>query len=90
MKLRLVVPLAGAVLVLFFAPMTAAALDSQQGRALMQHDANETAQSTTDISLGETGQDAAYGGVADSRSQAGSRQGRSCEANPQCRIYFGQ
>lgn len=88
MKLRLVVALASMVLLL--APTAAVALDSQQGRALMLHNANESAQSNTDISLGETGQDTAYGGVAGGQSEAGSRQDRQCSAGVHCKVYFGQ
>ena len=103
MKLRLLMALASAVL--FLAPKTAGALDSQpgagiSGSARMQQNANESAQATTDISFGETGQAAAsadqplqnvsYGGTTSGQSQAGGRQDKPCSGAPQCRVYFGQ
>jgi hypothetical protein len=105
MKLRLLMVMASAVL--FLAPQTASAqeLDGQptagvSGRALMQKDANESAQATTDMSLDGTGQaaraggqpiqNASYGGVAAGQSQAGDRQSQRCPSGPQCKIYFGR
>ena len=103
MKLRLLMTLASAAL--FLAPSTAGALDSQQdeavsGRVLMQQNANESAQDTTDMSFGESGrtmmpaaqplQNVSYGGVAAGATEAGGRQERPCTSGPQCRIYFGQ
>ncbi|MEZ0603300.1 hypothetical protein ACAX43_14285 [Paraburkholderia sp. IW21] len=103
MKLRLLMALASAAL--FLVPRTAGAQDAQQGegvssRVLMQQNANESAQATTDMSLGETGrvmvpaarpvQNVSYGGVAGGRSEAGSLQDRRCSAGTQCMIYFGQ
>jgi hypothetical protein len=105
MKLRLWMALASAVLLLV--PKTAAALgiESQQstgmsGRALMQQNANESAQATTDMSFSESGQgmpgaqpvrNVSYGGVATGQSESGGRQGQPCTSSgPQCRIYFGQ
>ncbi|MFM0502842.1 hypothetical protein [Paraburkholderia caffeinilytica] len=101
MKLRLLMALASAAL--FLAPNTAGALDSQQdaisGRALMQN-ANESAQDTTDMSLGDTVrtampagqpvQNVSYGGVAAGATEVGGPQERPCSSGPQCRIYFGQ
>lgn len=94
MKLRLLMALASAVL--FLAPRTAGALDTegQQGvgmssRALMQN-ANESAQATTDMQYGESAQGAmpgdeaarkvSYGGVAAGQSEAGGPQNRSCSS----------
>ncbi|SRR6266702_1342017 len=100
MKLALLMALASAVL--FLAPTAAGAGQGEQGagmsgRALMQQNANESAQATTDVPLGGTGQNATpaaeavgYGGVAAGQSEAGGRQSRSCSSGPQCRIYFGQ
>jgi hypothetical protein len=103
MKLRLLMALASAAL--FLAPNTAGAQDNQQdtagsGRALMQRNANQSAQDTTDMSFGETGrtmmpeaqrvQNVSYGGVAAGAVEAGGRQERPCSSGPQCRIYFGQ
>ncbi|WP_434115696.1 hypothetical protein [Paraburkholderia caffeinilytica] len=103
MKLRLLMALASAAL--FLAPNTAGALDGQpddagSGRAMMQRNANESVQDTTDMSFGETGrtmmpaaqpvQDVSYGGVAAGAVEAGGRQERPCTSGPQCRIYFGQ
>jgi hypothetical protein len=102
MKLRLLMALASAAL--FLTPNTAGALDSLQeeavpGRAFMQN-ANESAQATTDMSLGEAGritmpaaqavQNVSYGGVAAGTAEAGGRQERPCSSGPQCRIYFGR
>ncbi|WP_168790150.1 hypothetical protein [Paraburkholderia aromaticivorans] len=105
MKLRLWMALASAVLLL--APKTAGALDIEgqqgagtSGRALMQQNANESAQATTDMSFSESGQgtpgaqpvqNVSYGGVAAGQSQAGGPQNQPCTSSaPQCRIYFGQ
>jgi hypothetical protein len=103
MKLRLLMALASAVL--FLAPKTAGALDGQPGAGLsgsarMEQNANESVQAITDISFGETGQEAmpaaqpmqnvSYGGAAGGQSQTGGRQDRPCSGGPQCRVYFGQ
>jgi hypothetical protein len=100
MKLRLMMVTASAILLLAPRPVDALASDGQQaaaasGRALMQHNANESAQATTDIPLGDTGQGQAvqnvsYGGVATGQSESGNRPTRPCGSAPQCRIYFGQ
>jgi hypothetical protein len=105
MKLRLLVVAASAVLLL--APRTANAMGPQghpdsaiSGSAQMQRNANESAQATTDMSLGETwhgtqtgaqgAQNVSYGGVAAGQSETGGRRGRTCGSGPQCKIYFGQ
>lgn len=105
MKLRLWMALASAVL--FLAPKTVGAMDVEgqagagmSGRALMQQNANESAQATTDMSFSESGQgmpgaqpvrNVSYGGVATGQSEAGGRQSQPCTSSgPQCRIYFGQ
>jgi hypothetical protein len=100
MKLRLLMVMASAVLLLAPRPVSALDSDGQQGaaasgRALMQQNANESAQATTDIPLGDTGhgqpvQNVSYGGVATGQSESGNRQTQSCGSAPQCRIYFGQ
>ncbi|MFM0152972.1 hypothetical protein PQQ99_05760 [Paraburkholderia sediminicola] len=103
MRLRLLMALVSAAF--FLVPNTAGALDSQQddagsGRALMQQNANESAQDATDMSFGETGrtmmpaaqpvQNVSYGGAAAGATEAGGRQERPCSSGAQCRIYFGQ
>lgn len=103
MKLRLLMVVASAVL--FLAPRTAGAtgMDGQpdtgmSGRALMQQNANESAQATTDMSFGEAAQgtgtqavrNVSYGGVAAGQSESGGRPSQPCTSGPQCRIYFGQ
>lgn len=106
MKLRLLIAAASAVL--FLAPRTASAQEMQSpqgvgasGHAMMQHNANESAQATTDISYGEPAQgmtpgaqpvqNVSYGGAAAGQSDAGTRQSLPCASSgPQCRIYFGQ
>jgi hypothetical protein len=102
MKLRLLMALASAAL--FLAPAHAGALNSAQddaapGRALMQS-ANESAQATTDVWLGEAAQktmpgtqaeqNVAYGGVAEGTAQAGGRQQQPCSSGPHCSVYFGR
>ncbi|HZZ11314.1 MAG TPA: hypothetical protein VFE79_11545 [Paraburkholderia sp.] len=102
MKHRVLMASASAVLFLIV-PRTAGAQEGQQpaatsGRAVMQQNANESAQATSDMSYGTSGQTApagqaqntSYGGVAAGRSDAGERPDRSCTRGPQCQIYFGQ
>lgn len=106
MKLRLLMAFASAVL--FLVPRTASALDAEgqqgagiSGRALMEQNANQSAQATTDMQYGESAQDAmpgdesarkvSYGGVAAGQSEAGGRQNQPCtSSSPQCKVYFGQ
>jgi hypothetical protein len=105
MKVRLLMVMAIAVLLLV--PQTASAQEvgSQpaagvSGRAQMQKNANESAQATTDMSLGDTGQstgaggqpvqNVSYGGVAGGQSQTGDRESQRCSTGSQCKIYFGQ
>lgn len=106
MKLRLL--MAAASVVLFLAPRTASAQEVQgqqaagvSGHALMQQNANESAQATTDMPFSESGrgmtpgvqpaQNVSYGGVAAGQSEAGGRQTQLCTSSgPLCRIYFGQ
>lgn len=105
MKLRLLVVAASAVLLLVPRTASAEGVDGQpgsaiSGRVLMQQRANESAQATTDMSLGDTwhgtdtgaqgAQNVSYGGVAAGQSQAGGRHGQSCGSAAQCKIYFGQ
>jgi hypothetical protein len=106
MKLRLLMVVASALLFLVPRTASAAELDGQpgagtSGRALMQQNANESAQATTDMSYGEAAQGmdtrtqavqgVSYGGVAAGQSESGGgRQDRPCSTGPQCRIYFGQ
>jgi hypothetical protein len=105
MKLRLLMVAVCAVLLL--APRAASALgladqpvSGISGHAQMQQNANESAQATTDIPLGETwqrtgtgaqgAQNVSYGGVPAGQSEAGGRHGHLCVSGPQCQIYFGQ
>lgn len=100
MKLHWMLAIASAVLLLV--PVTAGAseLDGAQsgspsGRSMMQQNANESVQATTDMSFGDSGQaqglrNASYGGVAAGQSDMGVRQNRPCSEGPLCRIYFGQ
>ena len=100
MKLRLLMVMASAVLFLAPRPVSASESDGQPGaaatgRAMMQQNANESAQATTDIPLGDTGQgqqvrNVSYGGVAAGQSESGTRPGQPCGSAPQCRVYFGQ
>ncbi|SMG61495.1 hypothetical protein [Paraburkholderia susongensis] len=101
MKVRVLMVAASAVL--FLAPRTANAAEpdaGMSGRALMQQNADESAQATTDMSFGRGWQaqqdrdqamrDVSYGGVSDGQSEAGNRRSRSCAFGPQCKVYFGQ
>ena len=105
MRLRLLMVMASAVL--FLVPRTVSAMgaDGQpgagmSGRAVMEQNANESAQATTDMSFGDAGQgtetraqevrNVSYGGVAAGQSESGGRQNQPCSSGPQCRIYFGQ
>ncbi|EIF34439.1 hypothetical protein BCh11DRAFT_02241 [Burkholderia sp. Ch1-1] len=106
MKLRLLMAVASAVL--FLAPRTVSAQEIQgqqgagvSGHMMMQQNANESAQATTDMPFSESGQgmtpgaqpvrSVSYGGVAAGQSDAGGRQNQPCtSAGPLCRIYFGQ
>jgi hypothetical protein len=96
MKLRLLMVMASAVLFLAPRPVSAVAADGQpaapaSGRALMQQNANESEQATTDIPLGETVQgqpvrNVSYGGVAAWQSESGNRETQPCGSAPQCKI----
>ncbi|MFT4067398.1 hypothetical protein [Paraburkholderia sp.] len=101
MKVRVLMVAASAVL--FLAPRTATAAElsgqpdaGMSGRAVMQQNANESAQATTDVSLGQGWQprqgveDASYGGVAAGQSEAGGKWNQSCAAGSGCKVYFGQ
>lgn len=101
MKFHLWLAMASAVLLLVPVSIGAqqtdsAAGDGMSGRTLMQQNANESAQATTDMSFGEPGQpvqgvrNASYGGVAAGQSEMGGRQSQPCSSGPLCRVYFGQ
>jgi len=92
-----------ATAVLFLAPRTATAAEpggqsepGMSGRAMMQQNANESAQATTDMSFGQSwqprqdGQDPSYGGVAAGQSETGGKHGQSCGMGAECKVYFGQ
>jgi hypothetical protein len=100
MKARVLMVAASAIL--FLAPRTASATErvaqtdaGMPGRAEMQQNANESAQATTDISLGHGWQppqgmsQASYGGTAAGRSEAGGKRAQSCAGGPYCSVYFG-
>jgi hypothetical protein len=102
--MRVRVLMIAATAVLFLAPGTASAEEvggqtdpGMSGRAMMQHNANESAQATTDMSFGqgwdprEQGvRNAAYGGVPTGESQTGGRRSQTCSFGTECKTYFGQ
>jgi hypothetical protein len=94
-----------ATAVLFLAPRTATAAEvggqadpGMSGRAIMQQNANESAQATTDMSFGQSWdardqgvRNASFGGVPAGESQAGGRRSsQSCSFGTECKVYFGQ
>lgn len=101
MKLRLLMAMASAVLLLVPASAIALQPDDAQnggvsGSAMMQQNANESAQATTDMSFGEGGAPAtsavrnvSYGGVTAGQSETGARPSQPCTSGPQCKVYFG-
>ncbi|MGF6372459.1 hypothetical protein OKW40_005275 [Paraburkholderia sp. RAU6.4a] len=102
--MRVRILMIAATAVLFLAPRTAIAegLSAQadhavSGRAMMEHDADESAQATTDMSFGQNWdpreqgiRNASYGGVPAGESQAGGRRSQSCSFSTECKTYFGQ
>ena len=84
MKILTALPLAGALLMAI--PVATWADDMAQSnepsKAMMQNNANASAQATTDMS---------YGGATDTRSSSGlpMQHSRNCSTGPQCNIYFG-
>lgn len=102
--MRVRILMIAATAVLFLAPRTATAADlsgqtdpGMSGRAMMQQNANESAQATTDMSFGQSWdsrdqgvRNASYGGVPAGGSQAGGRRSQSCSFDTECRVYFGQ
>ena len=101
MKFLLWMAMASAVLLLVPVSVGAqqadsAAGDGMSGRSLMQQNANESVQATTDISFGAPAQpaqgvrNASYGGVAAGQSEMGGRSNQPCSSGPLCRVYFGQ
>ncbi len=105
MKLHLLMAMASAVLFLAPATVGASEMAAQQaagmsGHQMMQQNANESAQATTDMSFGESGQsmmpgvkpvqNVSYGGVAAGQSEAGGRQSQPCPSGPKCSLYFGR
>lgn len=105
MKLRTWMAMASAMLLLAPGAAGASEMADQQalgmsGHEMMEQNANESAQATTDMSFGESGQsmmpgaqpvqNVSYGGVAAGQSEAGGRLGQPCTSGPQCKIYFGQ
>jgi hypothetical protein len=102
MRVRILMIVATAVLCLVPRTATADELSGQadagmSGRAMMQRNANESAQATTDMSFGQNWdpreqgvRNASYGGVSAGESQAGGRRSQSCAFSTQCKTYFGQ
>jgi hypothetical protein len=68
-----------------------------RGRAILEQDANQSAQDATDMPYSETGQtgaltahsisNASYGGTANSGGDSG---GPRCAMGPQCNIFRGR
>jgi hypothetical protein len=100
MKTLIVLPLAGAGLLLAASVANGQEIrpDMQaRGRAILEQNANETAQDATDMPYSETGQpgtpqaraitNSSYGGSVDSDGQSG---GPRCVAGPQCNIFRGR
>ncbi|WP_207004820.1 hypothetical protein [Trinickia mobilis] len=85
MKSRLVLPIAGALLLAAAGAVSAAETqpENQQtpGQAAMMKNADTSAQSSTDT---------AYGGVSDMRGASGGMRVHACPSRPQCDIFFGQ
>jgi hypothetical protein len=102
--MRVRILMIAATAVLFLAPRTATAAEiggqadpGMPGRAMMEQNANESAQSTTDMSFGQSWdahdqrvRNASYGGVPAGESQAGGRRSQSCSFGTECKVYFGQ
>ncbi|MCC8397205.1 hypothetical protein LJ656_32015 [Paraburkholderia sp. MMS20-SJTR3] len=102
MKLRVLMIAASALL--FLIPRTASAAEpggppdaAMPAHAVMQQNANESAQATTDISLGQGWQsrqqpiqNTAYGGVAAGHAETGGRHAQACAIGSGCNVYFGQ
>jgi hypothetical protein len=101
MKSLLVLPLAGAGLLL-----AAGMADGQsmmgtdvqpRGRAILEQNADQSAQDATDMPYSETGQtgmltahfitNASYGGTADFVGESGAPR---CATGPQCNIFRGR
>ncbi|OLL28274.1 hypothetical protein BTH42_28340 [Burkholderia sp. SRS-W-2-2016] len=103
MKLR-VLMIAAASALLFLIPRSASAAEpggppdaAMPAHAVMQHNANESAQATTDMSLGQGWQsreqpvqNTAYGGVAGGQAEMGGGHARPCAIGSGCKVYFGQ
>ncbi|MEW6341200.1 MAG: hypothetical protein RXR20_04060 [Paraburkholderia sp.] len=99
MKLLFVVPLAGAGLILATALANGQDVQTNmqaRGRAILEQNANESAQDATDMSYSETGQagnlparvnNVSYGGTADFTGESG---GPRCVTGPQCSIFRGR
>jgi len=100
MKALIVLPLASAGLLLAASVTNGQEIrpDMQaRGRAILEQNANETAQDATDMPYGETGQpgvsqahamtNASYGGSVDFDGQSG---GPRCATRPQCNIFRGR
>ncbi|NUY30795.1 hypothetical protein F0160_09780 [Paraburkholderia sp. JPY303] len=102
MRVRILMIAATAVLFLVPRTVTAEELSGQadpgmSGRAMMQLNANESAQATTDMSYGQSWdpreqgvRNASYGGVPTGESQAGGWRSQSCAFSTECKTYFGQ
>ena len=100
MKSLFVLMLAGAGLLLASSVVNGQEMraDGQaRGRAILEQNADDTAQDATDMSYGEVGRygtpraryitNASYGGTADVDEESG---GSRCTAGPQCNIFRGR
>lgn len=100
MKVLIVLPLASVGLLLAASATNGQDIRSDaqaRGRAILEQNADETAQDATDMPYSETGRvgtpqtrfitNASYGGSADSDSQSG---GPRCVTDPQCNIFRGR
>lgn len=100
MKALIVVPLASVGLLLAASATHGQDIrpDAQaRGRAILEQNADDTAQDATDMPYSETGMigtpqarfitNASYGGSAGSGSQSG---GQRCVTGPQCNIFRGR
>jgi hypothetical protein len=100
MKPLFILPWAAAGLLIAGAAcaQTAAVGVQPTGRAVLEQNANESAQDITDMPYSDTAGKASsrgltnvsYGGAPDVRSEAGSPDSPPCTAGPQCNIFRGR
>ena len=86
MKILMALSAAGALLIAMPVASMAdqVAQSNDASKAMMQNNANTSAQATTDMS---------YGGAMDTRTSSGTTmpmpRARNCSTGPNCNIYFG-